>query len=120
MLPKDHAKPLINLTLGEPTPENGYPSPDVISASVIEVIESKKHNGYSASNGALVARQAVVDKYSTEDAKFTADEVIITAGCSGALYTALSGLLEVGDNLLMPRPSFPLAKTMCENLGVEV
>jgi len=44
------------LTLGEPTKENGYPSPSIISSSVVDVINSQKHNGYTPSNGAPVAR----------------------------------------------------------------
>jgi hypothetical protein len=44
-----HPKSLVNFTLGEPTKENGYPSPPVISESVIEAITSEKHNGYTSS-----------------------------------------------------------------------
>jgi tyrosine aminotransferase len=68
----------------------------------------------------LTAREAVVEKYSTETAPFTTDEVIMTFGCSGALYTALSAVCEEGDNILMPRPGFPLCHTICENLNVNV
>lgn len=103
----------MNLTLGEPTEVNGYPSPPVISDAVIEVIKSKQHNGYTATSGWIGARQAVVDKYATEAAPFTADDVILTMGASGGLYTTISAMCEIGDNILMPKPSFPLLQTIC-------
>jgi len=101
-IPTDLPRPLVNLTLGEPTKENGFPQCDAIKQSVIDIISSEKHNGYTASNGALVARQAVVDLLSTERAPFTSDHVILTMGASGALYTSLQALCEEGDNILMP------------------
>jgi len=41
-------------------------------------------------------------------------------GASGALYTSLQALCEEGDNILMPRPGFPLCLPICQNLNVEV
>lgn len=46
VFPKDHAKPMINLGLGEPTRANGFELPEVINQSIIEVIQSEQHNGY--------------------------------------------------------------------------
>ena len=58
-------------------------------------------------------------RFSTETAPFTADDVVLTFGCSGSLYTAMSAICEVGDNIIMASPAFPLAKTINENIGVE-
>ena len=41
-------------------------------------------------------------------------------GASGGLYTSLQALCEEGDNILMPRPGFPLCIPICQNLNVEV
>lgn len=43
-----------------------------------------------------------MDKYSTETAPFTADDVFLSFGASGAAYFALGALLEKGDNVIMP------------------
>jgi len=43
-----------------------------------------------------------VNKYSTEGAPFTANEVFLSFGASGAIYFALGSLLEKGDNVIMP------------------
>jgi aspartate/methionine/tyrosine aminotransferase len=56
VFPKDHAKPLINLGLGEPSKANGFTLPSVINEALIEVVQSEQHNGYTAANGALPAR----------------------------------------------------------------
>ena len=61
-----------------------------------------------------------MDKFSTEEAPFTASDVWLTFGVSGALYTSIGSLCEKGENILAPRPGFPLCKTICENLGVDV
>ena len=99
---------LINLTLGDPCKENGYPISDVTKEALIETIESEKFNGYTPSNGTLAARQAVVEKYSTEEAPFSADDVLLTFGCSGAQYAIFTTMCEPGDNVLVPKPGFPL------------
>jgi tyrosine aminotransferase len=109
----------VNLTLGEPTKANGYPLPSIVNEAVCEVVNSEKFNGYTPSNGCLPAREAIVEKYSTEEAPFTPSDVWLTFGCSGALYSVLSAACEEGDNIVVPRPGFPLAKTICESLKVE-
>lgn len=91
-IPEGHEKELINLTLGEPTKANGYPLPDVTKEAIIEAVEAETYNGYMHSSGCIPARQAVVDKFSTDEAKFTADDVLLTFGCSGAQYTVFSTL----------------------------
>jgi len=46
--------------------------------------------------------------------------VVIGSGCSGALELAISALLDVGDNLLIPRPGFSLYQTLCNAKGIGV
>ena len=119
-VPEEHEKELINFTLGEPTKANGYPLPEVTKEAVVECVNSEKFNGYTHSSGLPDARQAVVDKYSTEEAPFAADDVLLTFGCSGAQYTVFSAMCEPGDNVLVPRPGFPLCLPIAQNLGVEL
>jgi len=89
-VPETHEKELVNFTLGEPTKANGYPLPDIMKESIVDAVNSEKFNGYTHSSGLPDARQAVVDKYSTEAAPFAADDVLLTFGCSGAQYTVFS------------------------------
>jgi tyrosine aminotransferase len=67
----------------------------------------------------IEARQAVVDKFSkAPDHTFTADDVYLTFGGHGALYLSISALCSRGENILVPKPSFPIIKPICDNLGV--
>lgn len=119
-VPETHEKDLINFTLGEPTKANGYPLPEETKEAIIEAVEAEKFNGYTHSSGLPDARQAVVDKYSTEEAPFAKDDVVLTFGCSGAQYTVFSAMCNPGDNVLVPRPGFPLCLPISQNLGVEL
>ena len=41
-------------------------------------------------------------------------------GCSGAVELAISVLLDEGDNILCPRPGFPLYEVITNSLGANV
>ena len=107
-IPENPPVKVLNLTLGVPSNDNGYPMSVETKQAIIESVESEKFNGYTPSNGLLSARQAVVDKYSTEEATFKADDVFLTFGCSGAQYAIFTTMCEPGDNVLVPKPGFPL------------
>lgn len=116
--PKDHPLPMVNLGLGEPNKANGFDLPEVINESIIEVIKGEQNNGYTQACGALPARQAVAEKFSSDTHKINPDHVFLSFGCSGALYNAMAVLCEPGDRVLVPSPGFPLCQPICENLGV--
>ncbi len=45
---------------------------------------------------------------------------MLAFGCSGALFNAISVLCETGDSIVVPRPGFPLALPIAENLGLNL
>ena len=49
----------------------------------------------------------------------TADDVVIVSGCSCALDLAITSIANPGDNILVPRPGFPLYKTLANGLGIK-
>lgn len=110
---------MINLGLGEPTRANGFELPAVINASIIDVINGEKNNGYCQSTGTAEARAAVAEKFGTEEHPIDKNHIFFSFGCSGALYNAISVMCEVGDRILVPKPGFPLCQPICQNLGVE-
>ncbi|RLN53688.1 hypothetical protein BBJ29_001335 [Phytophthora kernoviae] len=75
---------------------------------------SMKHNGYIHSAGSETARAAIAQHYGNLRAPLTMDDIIIASGCSGAIEIALQGLLNPGDNILLPKPAFPLYQAVCE------
>ena len=80
IVPEDHAKTLMNLTYGEATKANGYAQPDEMFEAIKSSIDSDALKNCTAEYGDIIARQAVVNKYSNKKAMFTADDVIITSG----------------------------------------
>ncbi len=47
----------------------------------------------------------------------TADDVILCSGCSTALDMAIFTVAQAGQNILVPRPGFPLYATLAAGYG---
>ena len=78
-----------------------------------------QHNGYIHSAGSEAARTAIAEHFGKPEAPLTMEDVIITSGCSGAIEIALQGLLNPGDNILLPNPGFPLYRALCAAYKIE-
>jgi len=112
-------KKMISLSIGDPTVfGNLQPAPEVIEA-MQEALKSGMHNGYGPSTGFLASRQAVADHISVPGAGVTPDDVILCSGCSCALDIAISAMADAGQNILVPRPGFPLYTTLASGLEIE-
>ncbi|AVK62058.1 aromatic amino acid aminotransferase [Lactobacillus sp. CBA3605] len=96
---------IIRLTLGEPD----FNTPEHVKAAAIKSIKNNESH-YAPSNGTLALRTAAANFLATKyDVHYDpANEVIITAGATGGIYTALSSILNPGDEVLIPTPIFPL------------
>ncbi|RYM04757.1 aminotransferase class I/II-fold pyridoxal phosphate-dependent enzyme [Sporolactobacillus sp. THM7-7] len=96
---------IIKLTLGEPdfnTPEH------VKEAGRRSIAENRSH--YAPSAGTTGLRQAISrfleSKYHLH---YNPDnEILVTAGATEAIYSALTSILNPGDKVLIPTPTFPL------------
>lgn len=99
---------LIFLTLGEPD----FDTPDPIKQAAIEAI-SHSSNGYTHSKGLLSLRQAIHDyllrKYQV--AYDPQEEIIVTTGATEAIFASLMGLLNPGDQVLVPAPNYAVYGT---------
>jgi aspartate/methionine/tyrosine aminotransferase len=73
------------LGLGEPSKANGFHLAESVNKSIIEVIESEKHNGYTQACGVIEARKAIAEKFGTDEHPINPDHVFLSFGCSGAL-----------------------------------
>ena len=45
--------------------------------------------------------------------------MILASGCQRALEICMTGLAEVGQNILIPSPAFSVYKTICQSYGFE-
>ncbi len=113
------AKELIKLSVGDPTIYGNLKVSQKGVDKYCEVIREMQSNGYSMSMGSLEARTAVAKRYSLPDAPLSPDDVVLTAGTSGAVEVAIGALANEGDNILIPQPGFPLFRTIAEGFGVE-
>lgn len=94
---------IISLGIGEPD----FTAPP----TVVEALNKAALAGqaqYTAPSGTPELRQAICNYYRTQfNAHVHPDQVIITAGASGALGLATLALINPGDEILMPDPSYP-------------
>ena len=75
------------------------------------------HNGYLASAGILEAREAVATDYTARGVPTSADRVLITAGTSEGIELTLSALVDPGDEVLVPSPTYPLYTAVLAKIG---
>ena len=81
-----------------------------------------KYNGYAPCVGFDGAREAVAEYLSTDGISVTSDDVILCSGCSSSLDMCITILADEqrSNNILMPKPGFPLYRTLAESIGVKV
>jgi tyrosine aminotransferase len=118
--------PLIGLHIGDPTTNPDLkPTPETTDA-IIASIKSNKFNGYLPSAGALTAREAVAKYWlkhfpkNTKQTPIHFKDVFITSGATQALDLCMTALSEPGSNILVPKPGFPIYKTLSSLIGVEI
>lgn len=103
----------ISLTIGEPdfvTPRH------IIDAAYASLLEGK--TGYTVNAGLIELRQEI-SKYlkGSCDVDYKPDgEILVTIGATEAIYIALNTLVEDGDEVLIPEPSF-VAYDPCTKLA---
>uniref|UniRef100_A0A8C6UXV5 Tyrosine aminotransferase n=1 Tax=Neogobius melanostomus TaxID=47308 RepID=A0A8C6UXV5_9GOBI len=113
-------KPMIALSIGDPTVFGNLPTDEAVLQAMKDAIDSHKFNGYAPSVGYLQSRQAVANFYSCPEAPLGPEDVILTSGCSQAIDLAISVLCNPGDNILVPCPGFSLYKTLAVSMGIQV
>merc|ERR1711860_359651 len=107
---------MISLSIGDPTVFGNLTPPANLVQALKESVDSGKNNGYAPSTGFPEARQAVADHVGDS---LTLNDVILCSGCSCSLDLCISAVANPGDNILVPRPGFPLYTTLANGLGIQ-
>jgi alanine-synthesizing transaminase len=98
----------------------GFEAPEEILQDVILNLPSA--HGYGDSKGLLSARRAVVQYYQGRDVtEVDIEDVYLGNGVSELIVMALQGLLDNGDEVLIPMPDYPLwtaAVSLCGGRAV--
>lgn len=107
---------------GDPTIYgNLNPSKETIEA-IIRTLEEGSCNGYAPCVGYEVARQAVATYLSHDGVEFNSKDIILCSGCSSSLDLCITAIADgtKNHNILMPKPGFPIYRTLAESIGVGV
>jgi alanine-synthesizing transaminase len=105
------------LNIGDPIPF-GFATPPALVEAVARA-ERDGFNGYVPSPGIPAAREAVAADWSRQGFPATADRVLITAGTSEGIELALTALVDPGDAVLVPMPTYPLYTAVLAKIGAE-
>lgn len=100
------------LTIGEPD----LNTPEEIKAAAIAAIYADQTH-YAPNQGTLELRQAVADFESRRGNCTKAEQVLITIGACQGLFTALLGILNPGEEVIVPTPGFGLYETITTIAG---
>jgi alanine-synthesizing transaminase len=103
------------LNIGDPVPFGFHTPPELIEA--VERAMRDGHNGYGPSPGIREGREAVAADFARNGWPMTPDRVVLTAGTSEGIELALSALVEPGDEVLVPVPTYPLYTAVIAKLG---
>jgi alanine-synthesizing transaminase len=97
---------ILKLNLGNPAPFGLY-APDDVMREVVHAIGSAQ--GYSDARGIYPARLAVAQSFEAKGvAGVGPDDVFLGNGVSELIVMAMQGLLNPGDEVLIPTPDYPL------------
>lgn len=118
--PQNHPKKILNLALGDPTVHGNLECPTLFSETIKGLLDENAANGYIPSTGLPSAKKAIASYNSTPGYVVDEDDVIIGSGCSGAIDLVLTGMINEGDNIVVPKPFFPLYQVITESLGGHV
>jgi len=106
---------IIHLELGEP---DFHPSAPVVDALRSAVAAGRDR--YCSTRGVPALREAIADYLKrTRNVHTTAEHVLVAPGCKMALSLAMMALIEPGDEVLFPDPSFPIYPSFARGLGAK-
>jgi aspartate/methionine/tyrosine aminotransferase len=109
----DKNGPVIDLGIGEP--DFGVPS-EIINEAYRAMAEGK--NRYTPTAGIHQLRELIAERYgSAWGADLNYQNVILTPGASNALFMAIASIVDEGDEVLIPAPSYPHYGAVVRMLG---
>lgn len=104
---------IIHLELGEPDFHAAAPIVDALRSAV-----AAGHDRYVSPRGVPALRDAVAEYLRrTRGVQTAPEQVLIAPGCKMALSLAMMALIEPGDEVLYPDPSFPIYPSFVRGLG---
>ena len=100
------------LTIGEPD----FDTPANIRAAAVAALQNH-HTHYAPNQGTPGLRKAVAEFETNRGNPTKPEQVLITIGACHALFTALLGILNPGEEIIVPTPGFLLYETIAAVAG---
>src|SRR5687768_6500177 len=107
--------PVRYLNIGDPVAFGFKTPPHLVEAAVAAMRAG--HNGYLPSAGIPSAREAVAADYRDRGVTISPDRVLITTGTSEGIDIALNALVNEGEEVLVPLPTYPLYTAVLAKVG---
>lgn len=104
----------VMLTIGEPD----FDTPQAIKAAACAALSAGQTH-YAPNQGTAALRKAVADYETGRGHAVTPEQVLITVGATHALFTALLGILNPGEEVIVPTPGFGLYETIATIAGAK-
>src|SRR3981189_631924 len=110
---EQQGRSIIHLELGEPDFHPAAPVVDALRSAV-----AAGGGRYCSTRGVTALREAIADYLKrTRSVAAAAEQVLVAPGCKMALSLAMMALIEPGDEVLFPDPSFPIYPSFTRGLG---
>lgn len=104
----------VMLTIGEPD----FDTPEAIKLAAAAAMNANQTH-YAPNQGTLPLRQAVAEYETARGNCVAPEQVLITVGATHALFTALLGILNPGEEVIVPTPGFGLYETIATIAGAK-
>ena len=102
------------LTIGEPD----FDTPEAIKAAACAALNANQTH-YAPNQGTVALRNAVAEYETARGNPTKPENVLITIGACHALFTALLGILNPGEEIIVPTPGFGLYETIATIAGAK-
>jgi len=116
---KAQGKDILSFSAGEPD----FGTPQVIKDAAIDAINNN-FTKYTAVDGIIELRQAIVDKLKRENGlEYNLNQVIVNNGAKHSLFNLFSATIDSGDEVIIPSPywvTYPELVKYCGGTVVEL
>ena len=105
------------LNIGDPN-QFGFLTPPHLIEAVVKAMRDG-HNGYAPSPGIVAAREAAAADFAARGVNVSPDRVLITSGTSEGIELALTAIVDDGEEVLVPSPTYPLYTAVLAKIGAQ-
>ena len=113
---EQEGKKIIHMEVGEPD----FTPPQIVKKSLSEIFD-EGFMKYGQAKGMPIFREALANYVSKKfNVKITQDNIIVSPGARFSIFSAISTLLNPGDEMIVIEPAGPAYKDCALNAGIKV